>query len=96
MYILLKNFPDRPGLVRRRGRVELLERCQKEVPRRWMAAFGGRRSTDWGPIGALNSLSKTAQSRPGTDKVTSNIIDETIPGLLRDLFSTLQADTPPW
>ena len=41
MYILLKNFPDRPGLSADQVRAELLERCQKEVPEALMSAFGG-------------------------------------------------------
>jgi multidrug efflux pump len=97
MYVLLKNFPDRPGLSADEVRTELLERCQKEVPEAMLSAFGGP------PIDGLGTTAgfKLIIENRGNlgpeqlDRVTNNIIDEgNNSGQLRDLFSTSRADTP--
>ncbi len=97
MYILLKNFPDRPGLSADDVRAELLERCQKEVPEALMSAFGGP------PIDGLGTTAgfKLIIENRGNlgpeqlDKVVSDIVDEgNNSGMLRDLFSTSRANTP--
>jgi len=97
MYILLKNFPDRPGLSADQVRAELLERCQKEVPEALMSAFGGPPIDGLGTTGGFKLIIENRGNLgpEQLDKVTSNIIDEgNNSGLLRDLFSTSRADTP--
>jgi multidrug efflux pump len=97
MYILLKNFPDRPGLSADEVRAELLERCKKEVPEAEMAAFGGPPIDGLGTTGGFKLIIENRGNLGAEelDKVTSNIIDEgNSSGLLRDLFSTSRADTP--
>ncbi len=97
MYVLLKNFPDRPGLSADEIRVELLERCQKEVPEALMSAFGGPPIDGLGTTGGFKLIIENRGNLPAEelDKVTSNIIDDgNNSGLLRDLFSTSRADTP--
>ena len=97
MYILLKNFPDRPGLSADDVRAELLERCQKEVPEAQMSAFGGPPIDGLGTTAGFKLIIENRGNLPPEelDKVTSNIIDEgSSSGLLRDLFSTARADTP--
>ena len=97
MYILLKNFPDRPGLSADEVRAELLERCQKEVPEALMSAFGGPPIDGLGTTGGFKLIIENRGNLgpEELDKVTSNIIDEgNNSGLLRDLFSTSRADTP--
>ncbi len=97
MYILLKNFPDRPGLSADDVSAELLERCQKEVPEALMAAFGGPPIDGLGTTGGFKLIIENRGNLgpEQLDKVTSNIIDEgNNSGLLRDLFSTSRADTP--
>jgi multidrug efflux pump len=97
MYILLKNFPDRPGLSADEVRAELLERCQKEVPEAQMSAFGGPPIDGLGTTGGFKLIIENRGNLgpEQLDKVTSSIIDEgNNSGLLRDLFSTSRADTP--
>jgi multidrug efflux pump len=97
MYVLLKNFPARPGLSADEVRAELLERCQKEVPEALISVFGGP------PIDGLGTTAgfKLIIENRGNlgpeqlDQVTNNIIDEgNNSAMLRDLFSTSRADTP--
>ncbi len=78
MYILLKNFPDRPGLSADEVRAELLERCQKEVPEALMAAFGGPPIDGLGTTGGFKLIIENRGNLgpEELDKVTSNIIDE--------------------
>jgi multidrug efflux pump len=97
MYILLKNFPDRPRLSADDVRAELLERCQKEVPEAQLSAFGGPPIDGLGTTGGFKLIIENRGNLPPEelDKVTNNIIDEgNQSGLLRDLFSTARADTP--
>jgi len=97
MYILLKNFPDRPGLSADEVQAELLERCQKEVPEAQMSAFGGPPIDGLGTTGGFKLIIENRGNLGAEelDKVTSNIIDEgNNSGLLRDLSSTSRADTP--
>jgi multidrug efflux pump len=97
MYILLKNFPDRPGLSADEVRAELLERCQKEVPEAQLSAFGGPPIDGLGTTGGFKLIIENRGNLgpEELDKVTSNIIEEgNNSGLLRDLFSTSRADTP--
>src|SRR5207253_8976116 len=97
MYILLKTFPDRPGLSADDVRAELLERCQKEVPEALMSAFGGPPIDGLGTTGGFKLIIENRGNLgpEQLDKVASNIIDEgNNSGLLRDLFSTSRADTP--
>ena len=97
MYVLLKNFPDRPGLSADDVRAELLERCQKEVPEALMAAFGGPPIDGLGTTGGFKLIIENRGNLDPSelDKITSNIIDEgNNSGVLRDLFSTSRADTP--
>jgi multidrug efflux pump len=97
MYVLLKNFPDRPGLSANDIRAELLERCQKEVPDALMACFGGPPIDGLGTTGGFKLIIENRGNLgpEELDKVTSNIVDEgNSSGLLRDLFSTSRADTP--
>src|SRR6185295_831525 len=97
MYVLLKNFEDRPGLSADEVRAELLERCQQEVPEALMAAFGGPPIDGLGTTGGFKLIIENRGNLgPGElDKVTSSIIDEgNNSGALRGLFSTSRADTP--
>jgi multidrug efflux pump len=97
MYILLKNFPDRPGLSADEVRAELLERCQKEVPEALMSAFGGPPIDGLGTTGGFKLIIENRGNLgpEQLDKVASSLIDEgNNSGLLRDLFSTSRADTP--
>jgi multidrug efflux pump len=97
MYVLLRDFADRPGLSADRVREELLERCQQAVPEALLAVFGGP------PIDGLGTTSgfklvieNRGNLAPGElDKVTSNIVEDgNNSGVLRGLFSTSRADTP--
>ncbi len=97
MYILLKNFPDRPGLSADEIRAELLERCQKEVPEALMAAFGGPPIDGLGTTGGFKLIIENRGNLAAEelDKVTGNIIDAgNSSGVVQDLFSTSRADTP--
>ena len=97
MYVLLKNFEDRPGLSADEVRTELLERCQKEVPEALMSAFGGPPIDGLGTTGGFKLIieNRGNLAPEELDKVTSNIIDEANnTNQLRDLFSTSRADTP--
>jgi multidrug efflux pump subunit AcrB len=97
MYILLKNFEDRPGLSADDVRAELLDRCKKEVPEAQMSAFGGPPIDGLGTTGGFKLIIENRGNLPPEelDKVTSNIIDAgNSSGSLRDLFSTARADTP--
>ena len=78
MYVLLKNFPDRPGLSADDVRAELLERCQKEVPEALMSVFGGPPIDGLGTTGGFKLIIENRGNLgpEELDKVTSNIIDE--------------------
>jgi multidrug efflux pump subunit AcrB len=97
MYILLKNFPDRPGLSADEVRAELLERCQAEVPEALLSAFGGPPIDGLGTTGGFKLIieNRGNLAPEELDRVTTAIIDEgNNSGMLRDLFSTSRADTP--
>jgi multidrug efflux pump subunit AcrB len=97
MYVLLRDFADRPGLSADKIREEVLRRCQQEVPEAVLAVFGGP------PIDGLGTTSgfKLIIENRGNidpaelDKVTNNMVDAgNASGVLRGLFSTSRADTP--
>jgi multidrug efflux pump len=97
MYILLKDFPDRPGLSADDVRAELLERCQKEVPEVLLSVFGGPPIDGLGTTAGFKLIIENRGNLPPgeLDKLTSSIVDEANnSGLFRDLFSTSRADTP--
>src|SRR5580698_10893339 len=78
MYVLLKNFPDRPGLSADQVRTELLERCQKEVPGAMISVFGGPPIDGLGTTAGFKLIIENRGNLPPEqlDKVTNNIIDE--------------------
>jgi multidrug efflux pump len=97
MYVLLKSFPDRPGLSADEVRAELLDRCQKEVPEALMSAFGGPPIDGLGTTGGFKLILENRGNLgpEELDKVASAIIEDgNNSGSLRDLFSTSRADTP--
>jgi multidrug efflux pump len=97
MYILLKNFPDRPGLSADDVSADLLDLCQKEVPGALMSVFGGPPIDGLGTTGGFKIIIENRGNLAAEelDKVTANIVEEgNNSGALRDLFSTSRADTP--
>ncbi len=97
MYVLLRDFADRPGLSADQVREELLERCQQEVPEALLAVFGGPPIDGLGTTAGFKLIVENRGNvDPGElDKVTSAIVaDGNDAGVLRGLFSTSRADTP--
>ncbi len=97
MYVLLKNFEDRPGLSADEVRAELLDRCQKKLPEALLAVFGGPAIDGLGTTGGFKLIIENRGNlAPGElDKITSSIIDVgNNSGVVQDLFSTSRADTP--
>jgi multidrug efflux pump subunit AcrB len=97
MYVLLRNFEERPGLSADDVREALLERCRKAVPEALLAVFGGPPIDGLGTTGGFKMIIENRGNLPPEqlDKVTGNIIDEgNNTGVLQGLFSTSRADTP--
>jgi multidrug efflux pump subunit AcrB len=97
MYVLLRDFADRPGLSADQVREELLERCQHEVPEALLAVFGGPPIDGLGTTSGFKLIIENRGNLPAgeLDKVTSNLVDDgNRSGALRGLFSTSRADTP--
>jgi multidrug efflux pump len=97
MYVLLKDFPDRPGVSADDIRGELLKRCQQEVPYALVAVFGGPPIDGLGTTGGFKLIIENRGNR-GLDeleRVTADIVDAGNNTLeLQDLFSASRADTP--
>jgi multidrug efflux pump subunit AcrB len=97
MYILLREFAERPGLSADQVREELLKRCQHEVPDALLAVFGGPPIDGLGTTAGFKLIIENRGNFAAEelDKVTSNIVDDgNSSGVLRGLFSTSRADTP--
>jgi multidrug efflux pump len=97
MYVLLKEFKDRPGADVIAGKLQ--ERCRREVPGALVTVYGGPPIDGLGTTGGFKLILKDRTNRDPPDQlqqVSQRIVDRgnRTGKVLKDLVNSSRADTP--